>query len=252
MIDRIDIARVLFLDIETATEHPNYDNLSEELQALWRIKCRQITRLPDEELDEVLVADLYPEKAGIFAEFAQVICVSVGVLHRDRSDNRLRVRLKSLADPSEKKLLEAFSELLQQYYPDPNQFFLCGHNIKEFDIPFLCRRMVVHQLPFPQLLDIAGKKPWETKHLLDTMDYWKFGDRKNFTSLRLLAALLNFPSPKAELDGSKVGEAYWSGDQMEKITRYCELDVLATIQLFLRYQRRPILEEDQVTHVDAE
>jgi predicted PolB exonuclease-like 3'-5' exonuclease len=110
----------------------------------------------------------------------------------------------------------------------------------------MCRRMVVNQLPLPKMLDIAGKKPWETKHLLDTMELWKFGDRKSYTSLKVLAAVLGFPSPKDDIDGSEVGRVFWQEDDLDRIAHYCEKDVLATAQLFFRYQRKPLLEEDQV------
>jgi DNA polymerase elongation subunit (family B) len=177
------------------------------------------------------------------------MCISVGVVYRDKDDKRLKVRLKSFAGHDEAKLLGEFSELMAQHYPSPGKHFICGHNIKEFDVPYLCRRMVVHQMPFPKLMDLEGKKPWETLHLLDTMEMWKFGDRKNYTSLKVLAALLDFPSPKDDIDGSQVGRVYWEENDVERISFYCEKDVLATIQLFLRFRRMPILIEDQIAHI---
>jgi len=249
MIDQVDIANVLFLDVETVPGHADYEALSEEMQELWYVKSRSITRKSRDELSMDEAAELYFDRAGIFAEFGKIICISVGVVHRSREDNRLRVRLTSFANKDEAQLLRDFGKMLGQYYNDPNRHFLCGHNIKEFDIPYICRRMVVHQLELPELLNISGKKPWETKYLLDTMELWKFGDFKNFTSLRLLAALLGFPSPKDDIDGSQVGRIFWEDGDLERIAHYCEKDVLATVQLLLRYKRMPILEEDQVQHV---
>ncbi len=249
MLDAVDIANVLFLDIETVPGVASYEELAEDFQELWYTKSKQITRRSAEELAEEDAAALYYERAGIFAEFGKIICISVGVTYRDRSDNRLKVRLKSFAGHDEAELLSEFSKLVNQYYPEPSKHFICGHNIKEFDIPYICRRMVVHQLPFPDMFNIAGKKPWETKHLLDTMEYWKFGDSKSFTSLKLLAALLGFPSPKDDMDGSQVSSVYWEDRDLERIAHYCEKDVLASIQLFLRYKRMPLLGEEQVSHV---
>ena len=173
----------------------------------------------------------------------------MGVVYRDKDDQRLRVRLKSFADKDEANLLQEFAKLVGQYYNNTSKHGICGHTIREFDIPYICRRMVFHGLAFPAALDLAGKKPWETKHLIDTMEYWKFGDYKAYTSLKLLAKLLDFPSPKEDIDGSNVGRVFWEEDDLERIAHYCEKDVLATVQLFLRYQRQPILEEDQVIHV---
>ncbi len=250
MIEQIDMAKVLFLDAECVSGVAAFEDLSEDMQALWRLKSRQVLRIDESELTEELVRDSYQDRAGIFAEFGKIVCISVGVAYWDKENDCVKVRLKSFADDDEAALLRAFAELLDQYYSNVHQQFICGHNIKEFDIPYICRRMVVHGLAFPAPLQIAGKKPWETKHLLDTMEFWKFGDRKNFTSLKLLAALLGFPSPKDDIDGSDVGRVYWQEQDLPRIAHYCEKDVLATIQLFRRFQRKPLLTEDQYTHVD--
>lgn len=248
MIESIDIANVLFLDIECVSGEPHYELLSDTFKGLWAIKARSVVRKSEEELEEAEIAAAYKDRAAIFAEFGKIICISVGIVVRDK-EQRLSVRLKSFASEDERQLLSDFVELLQQYYSSPFKHFLCGHNIKEFDIPYICRRMIIHQMPLPPMLDLSGKKPWETKHLLDTMELWKFGDRKNYTSLKLLAAVLDFPSPKDDIDGSEVGRVFWEENDLDRISLYCEKDVLATVQLFLRYRRLPILEEDQVVHV---
>ncbi len=249
MVEQIDITKVLFLDIETVSGQPALEDLDETMQYLWALKAPGALRRYGEELTEAELAASYPDKAGIFAEFGKIVCISVGAVYRDR-DTQLKIRLKSFADRDEAKLLRAFNEMLDQYYGDPNKFYLCGHNIKEFDVPFMCRRIVVNQLNMPAVLDISGKKPWETKHLVDTMELWKFGDRKAYVSLKLLAAILGFPSPKDDIDGSDVGRVFWSEDDVERIAVYCEKDVLATAQLFLRYQRKPLFVEDQVCYVE--
>ena len=243
----IDIANILFLDIETVSGKPDYENLSEDFQELWQIKARQLSRNDGEE--EPDYAALYKERAAIFAEFGKIVCISVGVVYRDKEDQLLKVRLKSFASENEKELLYEFSQMVFKYYNDPNKHGFCGHNSKEFDIPYICRRLVVHQLPLPVPFNISGKKPWETKHILDTMEMWKFGDRKHYTSLKLLAAVLGFPSPKDDIDGSDVGRVYWEDKDLERLSLYCEKDVLATIQLYLRYKYMPLLEEGQVSHV---
>lgn len=248
MLDQIDLAQVLFLDIETVSQYPDFGAMPETLQDLWQVRARQILRADAPAEAEELEAS-YRDRAGIYAEFGKIICISVGIVHRDKEDKRLKVRLKSFAGDDEAQVLKDFTELIAQHYPNPNQHYLCGHNIKEFDIPYICRRMVVHQLPFPNMLDLNGKKPWETKHLLDTMEYWKFGDKKSFTSLKLLAAILDFPSPKDDIDGSQVGRVYWEEKDLDRISFYCEKDVLATVQLLLRFKRMPILEDEQVNHV---
>ena len=248
MVEQIDITKVLFLDIETVSGQASLDELDETFQRLWALKAPGAMKRYGEELTPEELTESYTDKAGIFAEFGKIVCISVGAVYRDR-DKQLKIRLKSFADRDEAKLLTEFNEMLDQYYGDAGKFYICGHNIKEFDVPFMCRRIVVNQLQMPAMLDISGKKPWETKHLVDTMELWKFGDRKAYVSLKLLAALLGFPSPKDDIDGSDVGRVFWEEDDVERIAVYCEKDVLATAQLFLRYQRKPLFVEEQVCYV---
>lgn len=247
LLDTFDLYNILFLDIETVPAQPDFEDLNEEMQELWGIKCRTILRKPageEPEYDEM--AALYRERAGIYSEFGKIICISVGILARHPDSNEPLLRLKSFTNHVEAALLDDFCDLLNKRFSNPDKFALCGHNIKEFDIPYICRRILLNQLPFPRMLDIAGKKPWETKHLLDTMELWKFGDIKNYTSLRLLAAIFDFPSPKDDMDGSDVAGVYWEERDLDRIATYCEKDVLATVQLFLKMKRLPILNPDQV------
>lgn len=248
MTDNTDIANILFLDIETVSGKPEFDGLSEDFQGLWKAKARQLARSTVEG-EEPDYAEIYKNRAAIFAEFGKIVCISVGVVHRDKEDQLLKVRLKSFASENEKELLYDFSQMVFKFYNDPNKHSFCGHNAREFDIPYICRRLIVHQLPLPTPFNLSGKKPWETKHILDTMEMWKFGDMKHYTSLKLLAALLGFPSPKDDIDGSDVGRVYWQDKDLERLSLYCEKDVLATIQLYLRYKYMPLLEEEQVLHV---
>ncbi len=243
-----DLSRILFLDIETVSAQASYEELDETFKALWKRKASFLLRQTEEELKEEDAAAAYTDKAGIFAEFGRIVCISVGILHKDDSAT-WQLRLKSFASENEAELLGLFKELLDKHYADTRNTGLCGHNIKEFDIPYLCRRMWVNQIPLPIALDLSGKKPWETQHLIDTLEMWKFGDRKNYTSLKLLAALFGIPSPKDDIDGSEVGRVFWEEKDLPRIARYCEKDVLATVQLYLKYHFLPLLEEEQIIRV---
>ena len=248
MLKNIDIGNVLFLDIECVSGQASYEDLSDDLKALWHIKARSVLKRYGEDISVEDQANTYKDRAAIYAEFGKIVCISVGVITRDKQDKKLNIRLKSFANEDEAQLLKDFSAMLDQYY-SPAKHFICGHNIKEFDVPYMCRRMVVNQLPFPRMLEVQGKKPWETKHLLDTMELWSFGDRKAFTSLKLLAATFGFPSPKDDIDGSEVGRVFWEEKDLQRIATYCEKDVLATAQLLLKYKLMPLLNEDQITIV---
>lgn len=228
---------ILFLDIETASVVSNFDQLSDELQALWYIKAKQISR--DKNLNLETAKQLFLDKAGIYSEFAKVICISVGFYEGTKKE-LISFRAKSFYGDDEVDLLQSFIKLLKAHFDLPKQQAICGHNIKEFDIPFICRRMVIHGLKVPKMLDISGKKPWQVDHLLDTLVMWRFGDYKNYTSLRLLAAVLGIPSPKDDIDGSQVSKVYWDDKDMERIAKYCEKDVFTTAQVYLRLKNLPI------------
>ena len=247
----IELTKVLFLDIETVSAEANYNDLDDDWQKLWQIKCKQLNRGKgkEESLTPEVISDLYEDKAGIYSEFGKIACISVGIILRDTDTRAINVRLTSFKDENEQKLLEDFAQLLDQYYPDQISYFLCGHNLREFDVPFICRRMVVHKVKFPKILAISGKRPWETKFILDTLEMWRFGDYKNYTSLKLLTKLLNVPSPKDDIDGSEVGRVYWKEKDIDRIAVYCEKDVLAVIQLMLRYHRLPLLDSMNIVHV---
>ena len=189
MLQQLNLERVLFLDIETVPQHANYKDVPERLKTLWDKKAGFLAKT--EESPEELYG-----RAGIYAEFGKIVCISVGFIHSGE------IRLKSFYSHNEKELLQDFSELLTGFFGRNDQL-LCAHNGKEFDFPYIARRLLINGLPLPHLLDIAGKKPWEIQHL-DTMELWKFGDFKNYTSLNLLTAVFDIPTPKDDIDGSKV------------------------------------------------
>jgi uncharacterized protein YprB with RNaseH-like and TPR domain len=231
------LGNILFLDIETVPQQPGYDALEEEWKELWNSKSATLLKFHGEETKE----SLYP-RAGIYAEFGKIVCISCGVLQG--SGEQKKIALKSFAGDNEKILLHEFSTMLNKWSAN-EQKFLCAHNGKEFDFPYLCRRLVINALPIPQLLNVSGKKPWEVSHL-DTMELWKFGDFKSYTSLNLLAHTLGIPTPKDDIDGSKVWEVYWIEKNIPRIVTYCQKDVITVAQVFLRMQGEPLIREENV------
>lgn len=216
----------LVIDIETATAYVDYHDMDERMQGLWDKKASFM-----QNDDEISTDELFFSRGAIFAEFGKVICISVGVFTHE-SDRSIGLRIKSFAFESEKETLEAFKQLLETKF-DAKNLRLVAHNGKEFDFPYLCRRMLVNEIEIPEALDIRDKKPWEINHI-DTMELWKFGDRKNFTSLDLLSALFGIPSSKDDIDGSQVNEVYYKENDLERISKYCQRDVMVTAQVFLK------------------
>jgi 3'-5' exonuclease len=232
-LQKINIEKILFLDIETVPEVYHFADLSAETAALFDAKTRFQQR------DGHTAADMY-EKAGIYAEFGKIICISCGLV-TDRPHGK-EIRIKSFSGDDEKQLLQDFARLLNSHYNTPYHL-LCGHNAKEFDFPFIARRMLIHGVDLPAVLDIAGKKPWEIAHI-DTMELWKFGDYKHFTSLSLLCHVFKVPTPKGDISGSDVARVYYENKDLARIVNYCEKDVVAVIQLFLRFRNEPLVEEE--------
>lgn len=227
MLKKVNIENILFLDIETVPRWEDFSQMPENFQKLWAHKTQFLSS--EKELSP---ADVY-ERAGIYAEFGKIICISVAFVRGGG------IKVKSFFGDDEKVLLKEFALLLTQYY-NKEQHNLCAHNGKEFDFPYIVRRMLVNGVEVPDILDLAGKKPWEVK-LLDTMELWKFGDYKNYTSLELLSALFDIPSPKDDIKGSEVAGVYWKEKDLERIVRYCQKDVVTIVQLFRRYQNTPLI-----------
>ncbi len=236
MLDNIQNKNVLFLDIETVSEYPVYSKMPERLHDLWAKKTKYI-----QEKEDITPEDLY-ERAGIYSEFGKIVCISVGFMVEQ--EKKWHFRLKSFYGDDEKELLSNFNNLLNKSF-NKEQHYLCGHNSKEFDFPYIARRSLINGLKLPKQLNIAGKKPWEVKHL-DTMDLWKFGDYKHYTSLNLLTAIFDIPTPKDDIDGSEVGRVYWVEKDLNRIAEYCQKDVLAVAQLFLRYKAEDLILPENV------
>jgi len=231
------VASILFLDIETVPQYSSYNEQPEEWKTLWGLKAQYLIRNKEEETVETI----YP-RAGIYAEFGKIVCISCGFIQGAGTDKK--IILKSFAGDEEKKLLYEFSEMLKKWSADGSKF-LCAHNGKEFDFPYLCRRMVINQIAIPSILNMSGKKPWEVNHL-DTMDLWKFGDFKNYTSLNLLAHSLCIQTPKDDIDGSMVWEVYWQEKNLPRIVTYCQKDVVTVAQIFLRMNGEPLIREENI------
>lgn len=240
MLDHIKPEDLLFLDIETVPQHASYVEVNPVMQKLWDKKAAYMIK------EDQTPEDVY-QRAGIYAEFGQIVCISVGHLHV--AENQLSIRLKSFAGDDEKLLLEEFKEMLSGYAKH-KQFSLCAHNGKEFDFPYIARRMLINGVNLPPILDIAGKKPWEVA-FVDTLELWKFGDFKHYTSLELLAAIFGIPTPKDDIDGSMVASVYYEEKDLMRIARYCEKDVVTIIQLMLRFKGKPLVEESRIFSVDA-
>lgn len=221
-----DIRNILFLDIETVACTGDYNSLDERMKIQWARKASFFKARDESQTDE----DLFQERAGIYAEFGKIIVIAAGKLVENEKGERV-VRTRCLSNHDEKSLLLEFKAMIEKM--DQSTLKLCAHNGKEFDFPYISRRMLVNEISLPAVLNTSGKKPWDIPHL-DTMEMWKFGDHKHYTSLDLLAAIFNIPTSKGELDGSKVNSAYYQDKDLKKIADYCVGDVMAMVQLFLK------------------
>ncbi|MDD3772660.1 MAG: 3'-5' exonuclease [Weeksellaceae bacterium] len=231
MIQSIPQTKILFLDIETVPMVENWAELPENMQNLWTKKVEK--QLTENETAE----DFYGKRAGVMAEFGKIICISCGYITTEET-----LKIKSFYGDDEKLILEEFAQLLTKSFSKKDTY-LCAHNGKEFDFPYLARRMLINGIVLPSALNLQGKKPWEIPHL-DTMELWKFGDYKHYTSLNLLAAIFDIPTPKDDIDGSQVAEVYYKEHDLERIKIYCEKDVLTVAQIFRKFRNKNLLERD--------
>ena len=232
MLNNIDTSKILFLDIETVPQVYRFQELNDTSKSLWSKKTKYL-----QEKDQLSAEEVY-EKAGIYAEFGKIICISVGFLIQAKGE--MQIRLKSFSSMNEKKLLQGFIDLLNTHY-NHNSYILCAHNGKEFDFPYISRRLLVNEMKLPILLNNAGKKPWEINNI-DTLELWKFGDYKHYTSLELLTNIFNIPTPKDDIDGSQVAKIFYEDQDIDRIINYCEKDVIATIQLFQKYRGQNLID----------
>lgn len=239
MFNKLALSKILFIDIETVPFQASYKDLDKEWKSLWDRKAEFLSRNEDDDPNS-----LY-QRAGIYAEFGKVVCVSLGFLVL--KGEKREFRLKSIHGEDEKELLTKVSEVFNRFYNGPD-CLLCAHNGKEFDFPYLSRRMLINGLKLPHLLDIAGRKPWEVQHL-DTMQLWRFGDYKHYTSLKLLCKLFDIPSPKTDMDGSQVAQVFYEEKDLDRISEYCREDTLSVAQLLLRYLGEDQIQREEITLV---
>lgn len=237
MLHKTNIENVLFLDIETVPLYPDFESLDNYSQELFAEKTAYQRK------DEISAEEFY-DRAGIWAEFGKIVCISVGYF-LNKNDVRQFRTTSFFGD--EKKILQDFSNLLHNHFSSP-AIQLCGHNIKEFDLPFIARRMIINRLPVPDKINNMGKKPWEINHL-DTLELWKFGDYKHYTSLKLLAHILQIPSPKDDIDGSQVAKVYYEENDIDRIIIYCEKDVITVAQIILRLKNMSLLNDSEIKSV---
>lgn len=237
MISKLNLENILFLDIETVPEEQNFSDLDKIKQELWEHKSKYQRK------DEFTAEEFYPS-AGIWAEFGKIICISVGYF---TFQNDVRMFRTTSFYGEEKKLLKDFKSLLISHFSQAKHL-LCAHNGKEFDFPYIARRMIINNIELPYKLNLFGKKPWEVPHL-DTLDLWKFGDYKNYTSLKLLTNVLGIPSPKDDIDGSDVFRVYYEENEIDRIINYCEKDTIAVAQILLRLRGDDILHDDEIIHI---
>jgi len=235
----VKLENILFLDIETVSQQAEFSTLDEKSKYLWEKKAQRIT-------DDGKTAEDSYNKAGMYSEFGKIVCISVGYIKSNEQIKTLRI--KSFYGDDEKKILSDFNALVNKYF-NSGEHYLCAHNGKEFDFPFIARRALIHGLSIPSCLDTRGLKPWEVKHF-DTMELWRFGDYKNYTSLETLTHVFTIPTPKDDITGAQVGEVYWKQNDITRIAVYCQKDVIAIVQLFLRFKNESLIEDVNIMYAD--
>jgi len=247
-MENSDLPKIMFLDIETVPQQSDFSEMSAELGHLWEEKFSLIfKRMPEKYPENTTAAEGFNTSAGIYAEFGKIVCISVGFIHFQGKE--MYFRTKSFAGDDEKQLLIDFIALIKKFCTT-KEHTLCGHNIKEFDIPYICRRLVINNLSLPPIFQISGKKPWEI-NFIDTLELWKFGDYKNYTSLKLLTAVFGIPTPKDDIDGSQVAEVYYKEKNVSRIATYCQKDVLATAQVYLKVNGLDLIKTDNIEHIPS-
>ena len=232
---------ILVLDIETVPQSESFNDLKPDWQSLWIDKVSKTVP------ENMTAEESYQRKAGILAEFGKIICISTAFFYEDEN-KQMGLRIKSIYGDDETDVLKKFIELCDKVYRHNKHFQFGGHNIKEFDIPYICRRMLINNLALPEYLQLHDKKPWETK-MFDTLKWWKFGDNKNYVSLHLLASVLNIPTSKTDMDGSMVQLVYYKERDLQRIVEYCQRDVIVTANVILRFQHIPLLSDDKIIFV---
>ena len=229
---------ILFVDIETVTAQPAYDQLSPVMQHAWQRKAKALHRP-----DDMTIDDFYFARGGIYAEFGKIVVISVGFFHA-LEDNTTELRIKCISGDNEKDLLKNFNDTVLKF--DQKKLQLCAHNGKEFDFPYLCRRMLANAVALPASLDLSGMRSWQVPHI-DTMQLWKFGDYKSYTPLELLAAVFGLESNDTDaIEGSDINRIYHRENNLGKINRFCQRNIGLLAQVYLRLKSLPTLDPKHI------
>lgn len=237
MFENLDIHKILFIDIETVSQYPCIGDLNETEKYLWAKKALYVSQQGMDD-DETYA------RAGIYSEFGKIVCISAGHISETKGKRQFNVR--SFYGDDEKLLLQEFNDIVNVFFRK-KRWMICTHNGQEFDIPYIARRSIINKISLPKVFCIGGMKPWEiSKHFIDTMQLWRFGDYKRYTSLELLCNVLDIPSPKNDIDGSDINDVYWKEKDLKRIVKYCQFDILATANVLLRYLGHEILNEDDL------
>jgi DNA polymerase elongation subunit (family B) len=229
MLSHINIYNLIFIDIETVPQYSSFQQLSDTMQQLWAVKHATL------KIDNESAEEGYHKRAGVYSEFSKIICISIGFFHLDKEKQRKLFRVKTISGDDEKELLKDFLKMIAKSFPDVERYHFCGHNIREFDLPFICRRLLINSFELPEILDFSGKRPWEMQDI-DTLQLWKFGDHKNYTSLKLLTEILGIPTPKDDIEGKDVCRVYWQEQGLSRVIEYCQKDVVTVARLLLRFK----------------
>ena len=237
MLKKIKLENVLFLDIETVPLFANFSELDDTAKQLWEQKTNYQRK-------EEFTPEEFYDRAGIWAEFGKIICISVGYFVFKDDVRSFRV---TSFHGEEDAILNEFKTLLETHF-NKAYHLLCAHNGKEFDFPYIARRMIINKIDIPFKLNLFGKKPWEVAHL-DTLELWKFGDYKTYTSLKLMTHVLGIPSPKDDIDGGEVRDVFYKENDVDRIMRYCEKDTIAVAQIILRLRNEELLINDEILRV---
>lgn len=238
MLDQIIPENIIFIDIETVPQYSDFSQIPEKEQKLWEKKAQYFRK------EEQSASDIY-SRAGIYAEFGKIICISAGFIHSEKGERTIRI--KSYYGDDEKKILQDIKTMFKTF-GEKKDYSLCAHNGKEFDFPYIARRMLIHGIEVPDILDVGGKKPWEVR-FIDTMELWKFGDYKHYTSIELLSHIFGIPSPKEDIDGSMVADIYYNQKDISRIVNYCQKDVISVIQILLKFKAEKTIPENRIVIV---
>ena len=222
----IPINKILFIDIETVGVEPDWETLiknQEPLSFQFRNYFDWFQKRFPEDADKP-IEQMFVNRAALVPEFARIACVSVAFV-TDKGETKMQ----SFTDSDEKKLLVDVQKLLKKV--SELGFYLCGHNVKGFDIPMLAKRMIINGILPPKILPGHDTKPWEIK-AFDTKEFWQFNNYQTIASLELMCVVLGVESSKTmEVTGNKVHEAFWVKKDYEGIKKYCEKDVSVLIDV---------------------